>query len=138
MKTTFMNAELIAIMKKLNDFSTSDTKFPGGFLWKMKLNKKAIADILAVYEECEKELLEKYADDSRSYERSVLDENGNQTEQKERIIRPEYLAAWQKDMGEVQFQKTEVEIKNVSPESIADLALSPSEWSAIEFMIEEE
>ena len=103
----------------------------------MKLNKKAIADILAVYEECEKELLEKYADDSRSYERSVLDENGNQTEQKERIIRPEYLEAWQKDMGEVQFQKTEVEIKNVSPESIADLALSPAEWSAIEFMVEE-
>jgi len=138
MKTTFMNAELIAIMKKLNDFSTSDTKFPGGFLWKMKLNKKAIADILAVYEECEKELLKKYSDDSRSYERPVLDEDGNETDQKERMIKPEYLANWQKDMAEIQFQKTEVEIKTVSPESIADLALSPSEWTAIEFMIEED
>jgi len=130
MRKEITNAELMHITKSISELGKSDIKFPCNLLWNLKLNKNTLSNLMNVYTDCEKEILNEYSGDDKS--KLVESEDGKS----QRMVKPEFVQEFQGRMLELHSQKSEIEINTIPYELIEDLSFTSSEWDAIEFMVE--
>lgn len=130
MKKTFKNIELMEINNAITKMQESATRFPAKVLWNLKINKKRITEVLTVCAECEKEIKAEYSTDDKS---TISEENPEI-----RTVRPEYLQEFQTKIFELNMQETDIDINTVPFSLVEDIDMTPTEWTAIEFMIVED
>ena len=80
--------------------------------------------------ECEKEIIAEFSTDDRS---TISEENPEM-----RTVRPEYLQEFQTKIFELNMQETDIDINTVPFSLVEDIDMTPTEWTAIEFMIVED
>lgn len=121
------NIEIVGIVNAFAANKDSSMKLPASVAWKRRLNMKTLTEAKAVIDEALQEIGKRYADD----EHSVEGENG------QRNVKPEYMADYAKETGEILVQETDVTIRKIKIEDIGDITLSDADMDTLAFMIEE-
>lgn len=107
-------------------------RLPAAVAWKRRVNMDKLFKARVLIDEAMQEISDKYADDEHSKE--VTDESG----EKSRVVRDEYLAEYGKAQMEILSQDTDIDVKKIKIEELGDLILSDEDLDTLAFMIEEE
>lgn len=122
--------DLIAKAKKEGK-PVEELKLPAAIAWKRRVNLDKLFKAKTLIDEALKEIQQSYADDEHSEE--IVSETG----EKARAVKPIYQKDFLKEQGDILTQDTEVDIKMISIEDIADLVLSDEDMDTLSFMIKE-
>lgn len=121
------NLEIVGIVNAYTTNKGKDgVRLPAAVAWKRRVNLDKLFKAKAIIDEALREINERYADDEHSVE-----EDGN------RKVKPEYMADFVREQGEILAQDTEVDVRKVKIADLGDIELSDADMDTLAFMIEE-
>ena len=128
------NFEIASILKNLNSefglmkSNDPDKKLPVSVLWNLSKNAKKLQELADLLNEQEHKINSNYFNEEKS----------NKTENGDMEIKPEFREEFIKEKNDLYNIENEVEIHTININEISNLNLTPADFNAIEFMIEEE
>lgn len=127
-----------AALKEKN-VEVSELKLPAAIAWKRRVNLDKLIKAKTLIDEALKEISEKYSADTYSDEKeiTVVGEDGKETTKTERFVKAEFIDDFRKEQTDILDQDTDVSIKKVKIEELADLSLSDDDMDTLAFMIED-
>ena len=122
------NLEIVGIVNAYTTNKGKDgVRLTAAVAWKRRVNLDKLFKAKAIIDEALREINERYADDEHSVE-----EDGN------RKVKPEYLADFVREQGEILAQDTEVDVRKVKIEELGNVELTDADMDTLAFMIAEE
>lgn len=101
-------------------------RLPAPVAWKRRVNLDKLFKAKAIIDEALREINERYADDEHSVE-----EDGS------RKVKPEYMADFVREQGEILSQETDVDIRKIKITDLGEVELTDADMDTLAFMIEE-
>ena len=121
------NLEIMAIVNAYTAQKGKDgARLPAAVAWKRRVNIDKLFQAKKLIDDALRDISAKYADDEHS-----------EADGDTRKVKPEYMAEFVKEQGEILAQETDVDVKKVKIEELGDIALSDEEMDTLAFMIEE-
>lgn len=128
------NFEIMNILKNLNSefglmkSNDPDKKLPVSVLWNLSKNVKKLQELADLLNEQEQKINNNYFNE----EKSEKNDNGDLE------IKPEYRDSFITEKNDLYNLENEVELQTININEISNLNFTPADFTAIEFMIEEE
>ena len=126
------NIDIMGILTAFESNKESEMKLPISVSWKRRQNLKELTNAGTLIREAQNEINKRYMDDEHSVPDGT-DKGGDS-----RKVKPEFVADYVREQGELMEQETEVKILKIKIGEIGDLALSDRDMDTLMFMIEEE
>lgn len=121
------NLEIVGIVNAYTAQKGKDgVRLPVAVAWKRRVNLDKLFQAKRVIDEALREINERYADDEHSVEEDGF-----------RKVKPEYMADFAREQGEILAQDTEVDVRKVKIEDLGNVELTDADMDTLAFMIEE-
>lgn len=119
----------IDILTIVNAYQNTDgtLTLPAKVAWTRRVNIRKLIDAKSIIDEALQDIQKQYADD----------EHSEATEDGQRKVKPQYIAAYAQAQADVLTQETDVDIKTISIEELGDITLTDRQMDTIAFMISE-